>query len=282
MTDQAPANADQLAYWNDAAGETWAELQDELDRQLEPLGEVTMAALAPNAGDRLLDIGCGTGQTTLALAARVGPQGAVLGVDISQPMLEIARRRVASMRLPQAQFLAADAQTHPFEPDALDGVFSRFGVMFFADPPAAFANIRKGLKSGGRLAFVCWRPAEENPWMRPSTGAAFVDLPPAPPPEPGAPGPFGFADPERVRAILSGAGFADIEISTHDQEIGGNSLEDTVKLALRVGPLGALLREHPDRRDAVVSQLRKGFAARERDGRVWQDSATWIVTARNL
>jgi SAM-dependent methyltransferase len=278
MTDTA-ANADQIAYWNEASGRTWAEMSDLLDRQLEGVGRKAMAALDPQPGEQLLDIGCGCGRTTLELAARVGDGGAVIGVDISRPMLEEARRRGA--QVPQARFIEADAQTHPFPPGALDAAFSRFGVMFFADPPAAFANIRKGLKPGGRLAFVCWRPLAENPWMSAPMIAASAHLPPPAPPQPGAPGPFAFADPERVRSILGEAGFQDIEIAPHDAKIGGNSLDDSVTLALRIGPLGAALRDNPDAAPKVVDDIRKALAAHVEDGKVLLPGAVWIVTARN-
>ena len=281
MTDASTTNADQQAYWNEGAGQAWVALQDLLDRQLEPLGDWAMSKLAPRPGERVLDIGCGTGQTTLQLAACVGAEGSVLGVDISRPMLEIARRRAAEAHLPQAQFLEADAQTHRFESGALDAVFSRFGVMFFADPRAAFVNIRRALKPGGRLAFICWRSMAENPWMRPAAGNVFADLPAPPPPEPGAPGPFAFADPEHVRGVLADAGFADVAIAPHDAQLGANGLEDTIKLSLGVGPLGALLRERPEKRDEVVVELRKAFTARLRDGKVVQDGAVWVVAARN-
>jgi SAM-dependent methyltransferase len=281
MSDTATANADQKVYWNEAAAQAWVALQDLLDRQLEPLGARAMDQLAPRAGERVLDIGCGTGQTTLQLAARVGAQGSVLGVDISRPMLEVARNRAAAAQLPQAEFLQADAQTRPFDAGALDAVFSRFGVMFFADPRAAFANIRRALKSGGRLTFVCWRSMAENAWMRPAVGDVFADVPPPPPPEPGAPGPFAFADPEHVRGILADAGFTDIAITPHDAKLGANGLEDAIRLSLGVGPLGALLRERPEKRDEAVAELRKGLSMRLQDGKVVQDSATWIVAAGN-
>jgi SAM-dependent methyltransferase len=281
MTDAPDNNAAQQAYWNDAAGKAWVELQDLLDRQLEPLGNRAIDTLAPRPGDRILDVGCGTGQTSLALAARVGAKGSVLGVDISAPMLGIAQRRAEAAGLSQARFVEADAQTFPFEAGAFDGVFSRFGVMFFADPVAAFANIRRALKADGRLAFICWRAAAENPWMTPPIGSALADMPPPPRPEPGAPGPFGFAEPDRVRTILSEAGFTDVAVEGHDGKLGGNSLEDTIRLSLNIGPLGAVLRERPERRDEVVGELRKAFSGRLQGGEVVQDCATWIVTARN-
>ncbi|WP_411287700.1 class I SAM-dependent methyltransferase [Phenylobacterium sp.] len=275
------ANADQIAYWNDKAGQTWASLQAELDRQLEGLGETVMEFLAPAAGERLLDIGCGSGQTTLALARRVGAEGLVLGVDISRALLAAAQRRAAEAGAARARFLEADAQAHPFDPAAFDAAFSRFGVMFFADPPAAFANIRRALKPGGRLAFVCWRTMMENPWMTVPLAAGLAHLPPPEPPTPGAPGPFAFADAGRVRGILEAAGFSQIEIRPHDAMVGGNDLESAVRTALRVGPLGMLMRDNPQARDAVEASVREAIAANMKDGQLQLASATWIVTARN-
>ena len=276
MTD-AP-NAQQAAYWNDAAGPTWADLQAPLDRQLAPLGRAAMAVLAPTPGERVLDIGCGAGATSLQLAQAVSPGGEVMGADISRPLLEVARQRASAIA--GLSFVEADAQTYPFAAATFDAVFSRFGVMFFADPTAAFANIRRALKPGGRLAFVCWRTPAENPIMTLPMAAALAHLPPPAPPEPGAPGPFAFADPERVRTILGTAGFTDIAVTPHNEKIGGGDLDTVVGLALKVGPLGAMLREHPDQRDTVIASVRAALAAHNGPDGVKLDSATWIVTAR--
>lgn len=282
MPDGAPeANADQIAYWNAAAGETWVAQQDRLDRQLAPLGREAMATLDIAADERVIDIGCGCGATSLELAAEVGPDGSVLGVDISAPMLEVARRRAVDGGLSNIRFLEADAQTRTFEPGGADAVFSRFGVMFFEDPTAAFANIRKALRPGGRLGFVCWRPMPENEWMLLPLKAALQHMPPSPPPaDPFAPGPFAFADPGRVRGILEGAGFSDVRLEAHDAKIGGNSLDETVALSLRVGPLGMLLRDHPDQRDAVTATLREALEPHAGPNGVFLAAAVWIVTAR--
>ena len=274
---EAP-NATQIEYWNAATGPTWAALQEPLDRQLAPLGHAAMAALAPRAGEQILDIGSGSGETSLELAAAVAPGGAVTGVDISQPMLEVARRRAEG--LAGVRFVEADAQTHPFAPAGFDAAFSRFGVMFFADPPAAFGNIRRALKPGGRLAFVCWQAPSQNPVMVLPMMAAAPHLPPAAPPDPDAPGPFAFADPERVRGILTEAGFGDIQIIPHNEKVGGGDLDTVVDLALKVGPLGRMLRENPDAHDAVIGAVRKALAAHDGPDGVKLDSATWIVTAR--
>ena len=280
MSDDAPAgNADQIAYWNATAGETWVKLQDRLDRQLEPLGRRALEALAPRAGERILDIGCGSGQTSLELARAVAPGGTVVGVDISQPMLEVARQRAAGQV--GISFREADATTAPFEAAAFDAAFSRFGVMFFADPVAAFRNVAGALRPGGRLAFVCWRTPAENVFMSLPLAAAAAVLPPAtePPPPPATQGPFAFADPDHVRAVLDAAGFRDIHIRAHDQKISSGDLDTTLDLALKLGPLGAMLRENPDRRALVIEAVRDALRPHATPAGVQLDSATWIVTA---
>jgi SAM-dependent methyltransferase len=282
MTDETAANpnAAQIDYWNATAGQTWALFQDHLDRQLEPLGLKALETLAPKAGERVADIGCGCGRTTLQLAERVGATGAAVGLDISRPMLEVARRRAEAAGLAQARFVEADAQTADLDAGAFDAVFSRFGVMFFTDPAAAFANIRRAIKPGGRLAFVCWRPFLDNPWMRAPFEAAQPFLPPSPPPDPTAPGPFAFADAGRVRAILEQAGFEQIAIDPFDASIGGGDVDETVSLAFKVGPLGAALREHPDAAPAVTEAVRAAVSRRLTPSGVLMPAAVWIVQAR--
>jgi SAM-dependent methyltransferase len=274
------ANAAQEAYWNETAGRTWAALQDRIDRQIRPLGLAAMDRLAPAAGETVIDVGCGCGDTSLELARRVGPEGEVLGLDISGPMLEVARRRAEEAGAEGLEFRQADAQVAAL-PGGRDAVFSRFGVMFFADPTVAFRNLRRSLRPGGRLAFVCWRPLAENLWMRLPAETAADLVPPAPPPEPEAPGPFAFADPDRVRRILGGAGFEGIDIAPHDEAIGGLDLEGTVEMSFRVGPLGAILRERPDLAPVLRERVREAVRPWLRDGAVYMPSATWLVGARN-
>lgn len=276
---EAP-NAGQATYWNELGGLTWAELSPLLDRQIEPVGQAAIAALAPEPGERLLDVGCGCGQTALELGRRVGPSGEVLGLDISRPMLEVARRRAEAAGAANVTFVEGDAQTWPAPGARFDGVFSRFGVMFFSDPVAAFGNLRTALRPGGRMAFACWRRPEENPLMTTPARAAAAHLPPAPPADPDAPGPFAFADPAKIRRILEAAGFADLEVAACDTDIGGNTLEDSLTLALRIGPLGARLRESPELRPKVLEDVRRALSEHMRDGRVWMKGAVWIVTAR--
>jgi SAM-dependent methyltransferase len=271
-------NSDQIALWNDKSGPTWVELQEQLDRQLAPLGERAQAALDPKPGERFLDIGCGCGDTTLELARAVGAGGEVVGVDVSRPMLEVARRRGAESGL-KVRFLEGDAQTEPLE-GGFDGLFSRFGVMFFADPVAAFRNLQGALKPGGRLAFVCWRPFQEAQLLSLPLTAALTVLPPPPPADPSAPGPFAFGDAERTRRILAEAGFSDIDIQPYDAPVGSGGLEETVALTQRIGPLGSLLREHPDRAPAAMDAVREALRPHDGPDGVKLNGAVWIVTAR--
>ena len=277
LTQDDGPNAAQIAYWNATAGPTWVAMQDALDAQLQGLGLAAMAALGAREGERIIDIGCGCGATALELARRVGASGSVLGADISAPMLEVARRRAAELGLAQIRVVQADAQTYGFEP--ADAAFSRFGVMFFADPAAAFANIRRALAPAGRLAFVCWRVLAENPWMTIPMAAVAPLLPPTPPPPPNAPGPFAFADRDRLHGILSDAGFAQIAIEPHDQAIGQGDLETTVRTSLNVGPVGAALRENPQLRAPITEAVRSALAPHAGPDGVKLPSATWIVTA---
>ena len=271
------ANDAQAQYWNDQAGQAWVEMQPLLDVQLAPLGASVIDALDPRQGENVLDIGCGCGATALALASRVVPGGAVLGLDISGPMLDVARREAAG--LPGLSFMQADAHTARFD-TVFDAAFSRFGVMFFADPAAAFANIRAALRPGGRLAFVCWRAPAENPWMMVPLEAALGLLPEMPQSDPDAPGPFAFARAGRVNDILAGAGFTGIELAPLDTQIGGFPLNEALTLALRVGPLGKVLRENPALREPVTGAVREALAKHETPRGVWLESATWVVSAR--
>jgi SAM-dependent methyltransferase len=274
-------NTAQSEYWNATAGETWAQFQEPLDRQIEPLGLAAIDVLQPALGEHIIDIGCGCGQTSLTLAARVAPTGSVLGIDLSTPMLEVARYRPRPTANLCVDFRQLDAQTGAIGRGIFDAAFSRFGVMFFSDPVAAFANIRASLKPGGRLVFVCWRSLGENPWMLAPLQAALPFIPPVAPPDPTAPGPFAFADPSRVRSILTEAGFASVTTDPLDARIGGGDLEQSLKLALRMGPLGAALREHPELSGKVAGAVRDLLSQYLTPGGVLVPSAVWIVRAQN-
>ena len=218
----------------------WAEVREPLELQLAPLGRRALTALAPHPGESVLDIGCGGGETALALARAVAPDGTVVGIDLSAAVLAFAER--AAKGCARVRFVRADAQVFPFEPASFDAVFSRFGVMFFADPIAAFVNIRRSLRPKGRLAFVCWRALEENPLDILPLSAASAHLPSQPAHDPDAPGSFAFANPDRVRGILDRAGFGEIEITARDEQVGSGDLDTMLAVCSRVGALGKILR----------------------------------------
>lgn len=256
----------------------WAEIRDLLELQLAPLGRRALSALAPLPGQNIVDIGCGGGETSLELARAVAPNGTVTGIDISQAVLAFARRTGKECR--QLRFIQGDVQAFPFASGSFDAAFSRFGVMFFAEPVAAFTNIRRALKRDGRLAFVCWRELEENPLDLIALRAASAYLPPQTPVDPEAPGPFSFAQAGRVRRILESAGFTEIAIAAHDQQVGSGDLDAMLAVCSRVGALGKILRENPKLRPAVLPALRSALAAHDGPDGVTLNAATWVVSAR--
>ena len=201
-------NADQIAYWNGPAGQRWTDRQASQDVLLAPVSEILIDRARVRAGERMIDVGCGCGATAIALAQQTGPTGHVLGIDISAPMLARARQ-VKPAGLP-VEFVLADATVYPFEPASFDLLVSRFGVMFFAEPALAFANMRRALRPSGRLAFACWREPRENPWMMAPLQAVYKHVPKLPQQGPEDPGPFAFASEARVHRILGEAGFSDI------------------------------------------------------------------------
>ena len=277
-------NAEQIAYWNER-GKQWVAVNDMLDAMIGPLGRHALDRARVAAGEAVLDVGCGCGDTTLELARRVGPSGRVLGIDISAPMLGRARERARVAGTTHVTFEQADAQTHAFAAASFDLIFSRFGVMFFVDPTAAFANLRPALRSGGRLTFVCWQGFPQNPWMAVPLMAAAAHITLPPPPAPGAPGPFSFADGQRVRSILSDAGFADVTVDALEEPLtlaGSGGLEAAVEFALTgVGPLAAAVRDAgPAAAAPVRAAVREALAPYVTGDSVRLPSATWIVSAR--
>jgi SAM-dependent methyltransferase len=279
-------NAEQIRYWNETAGPRWVANQELLDQQIAPLGHEAMERARLRPGESVLDVGCGCGSSTLELARRVAPGGRVLGIDISTVMLEVARRAAerAGADAAGVGFANADAQTHDFAGENFDVLFSRFGVMFFIDPTAAFRNLAHGLRSGGRLAFICWQPLPLNPWMAVPMMAAMQHIQLPPPPAPDAPGPFAFADQERVRRILEGAGFADVAFEPHARKLtvgAGRDLDGAVEFLLQLGPAAAALREaSQEARARVRPAVRDSLVPYWTDGGASMDSASWIVTAR--
>jgi SAM-dependent methyltransferase len=281
--EAAGPNAEQITYWNEQGGPRWVKLQEALDRQLASFGEIVMDRLAIRSGERVLDVGCGCGETSLALGRRVGTGGSVLGIDISTVMLERARAR--SRDIANVQYLVADAQTHAFAPASFDVVFSRFGVMFFQDPRAAFTNLLRALQPGGRVGFHCWKSLADNPWMTVPLFAALQHVPPPTPPAPDAPGPFAFADPNRVRGILGDAGFAEIEFESRNDMmgVGMGSLDDAVDFALQMGPASIAIREATAETLAKVrASVRDALGPYQTSDGVRLATSSWVVTARRL
>jgi len=282
--DRTGPNAGQITYWNDTAGPKWVALEEKLDGQIRDLGEATMDRVGIGGGEHVLDVGCGTGQTSLQLARRVGSTGRVLGVDISAPMLARARQRARDVGAENVAFLGADVQTHRFEPAAADVCFSRFGVMFFADPVAAFSNLHMAMLPGGRLGFVCWQSLPENPWMLVPAMAAAQHVVLPVPTSPDAPGPFAFADADRVRGILERAGFSSVAIDGHRTTLrvgGADGIDQAVDFMLQMGPAGAALRDaDPGMRGAVAAAVREAIAPYHTATGVQMGGAAWIVTAR--
>jgi SAM-dependent methyltransferase len=237
-------NAEQSAFWNTQPGRNWVENQADLDAIHADINDVLVAACAPVAGEAVLDVGSGAGATSLTLARAVAPGGHVLGIDISKPLVQRARERAVAVGLENVAFEVADAQDHRFAEAGFDLVTSRFGVMFFADPVAAFANIAAAMRPGGRMVFVAWSGPERNPWFawpQRIAAARLGDVAPAPP---GAPGPMAFRDTDRVEGILRDAGlsrcageFLKVDL-THP---GG--VDAVVQLLSRVGPVARLMRE---------------------------------------
>ncbi len=274
-------NAPQIEYWNGPVGDRWARLVDTQERMLRALGSEAMNTCDIQSGHSVLDVGCGSGTTSIEIAGRVGRTGRVLGIDISTPMLEVGRARLGALDLDNVTFENKDAAMYRFQGEAFDRVFSRFGVMFFIDPVSAFRNIRDGLKSGGRIAFVCWQAADRNPWISIPLHVALRHLPAPPPSNPEAPGPMAFSNPDRIRNILSGAGFTELTIDTLETKIPvAADVPASVQKLLEVGPVSRLLREvSDDVTERIANDLFDAISGFQTDGGVMIDSATWIVSA---
>ncbi|MGD0722971.1 MAG: class I SAM-dependent methyltransferase [Roseiarcus sp.] len=276
-------NADQAAYWNGPGGRQWTDRQELQDAVLAPVSDVLFehAAIAP--GERILDIGCGCGATTLEAARRVGPAGAALGLDLSEAMLARARARTPAGA--PVSFVVGDASIYSFPPGRADLLMSRFGVMFFADPAASFANMRAGLRHGGRVALACWREPRLNPWLMLPLHEAYKFAPRLPELGPEDPGPFAFASRARVDRVLGEAGFSEFAAHPVDMTLDiavGRGLDAAVEGALAIGPASRALEDQPAAaRAAAAAAIRAALAPFRQGGRVALGAAIWIVTAVN-
>jgi len=275
-------NATQIEFWNGETAHNWVTHDALMEAMLQPLGETVIESLAPQPEEHVLDIGCGCGHTSLSLAQRVGAKGSVTGIDISAPMLAVASQLAAEHS--SIQFVEADAQTHAFEPERYDVVFSRFGVMFFEDPVAAFANIRSALNPSGRLAFCCWQPRAVNPFMTVPAVAALELLPAPPEMPPRTPGPFAFEEADYVTDVLTSAGFGNVAVTPLKQPLTfgrGLSLTDIVERLVQIGPIAQMVREAPEElqqpvRDKVVDAVAPFYSE---DTGMTLDGQFWQVTA---
>ncbi len=279
MSDKNPTNDDQARFWNEDGGRRWVEHIDQLERMLNELNGTLLAALALKPGEKVLDVGCGGGRTTLACREAVGEAGSVLGVDVSAVILDVARARGAG--LGGLDFMTADAASHDFGKGGFDVITSRFGVMFFPDPGAAFANLRSAAGDNARLCFLCWRSLPENPWMGAPAAAAFTVIPAPEKPAPGTPGPFAFADTERVRGILESAGFGDVSFEAVDLTINLGTVDEALEWLTNMGPAATPLAEaSPTDRIAAQAAMRELLSAHDSADGVSFPGAVWLVRAR--
>jgi ubiquinone/menaquinone biosynthesis C-methylase UbiE len=277
--DGAHRTDQQDKLWNGLAGQAWVETQELLDRMFQPLEDLLVDAVLVESKRRVLDVGCGTGSTTLAVARTIGAKGRCVGIDISDPMLAAAQARADRERTP-ASFIRADVQIHDFEPGSFDMIISRFGVMFFEDSVRAFANLRRAARDGAELRFIAWRSAAENPFMTTAERAAAPLLPNIPARQPDAPGQFAFADRRRVHRILEESGWTEIDIRPIDVACTLPEKE-LVRYFTRLGPLGLILREVDDRaRRQVIETVRAAFEPYVHGAEVRYTAACWMVGAR--
>ena len=278
----AGKEVNQTALWNGPSGCAWVDAQELIDQVFKPLEDLLTLAVPERAGidGRVLDVGCGTGGTTLAIARRLGPRGRCVGLDISEPMIAAARAR-AEREHTAADFIVADAESHAFEPGSFDAIVSRFGVMFFADSVRAFANLRHAVRDGGELRFIAWRSPAENPFMTAAERAAAPLLPNLPARQPDAPGQFAFADRSRVHRILDDSGWAEIDIQPIDAEctLPEPELRGYVS---RFGPLGRILPDVDEPlRSQVIETVRAAFDPFVDGADARFQAACWMVGARS-
>jgi SAM-dependent methyltransferase len=280
------SNAEQIKYWNGDAGKRWAQEDDTMAQLLRSISEALVAHAQIGACRTALDIGCGGGSQSVMLAEELGAGARVVGVDISQPMLAVARDKaaVAGAELADMDFLQADAATHAFSPAEFDLVFSRFGVMFFDDPVSAFRNIHQALQTDGRLAFCCWQPVKANDWTRLPLQAALQHVPAPAPADPDAPGPFAFSDPERVRSILQDSGFHEVVIEPYSTALRfgrASSLSQSVRELAMIGPVSRLLVDQDQSvLERVFEAMEEVLSPHYEEGALSLTGAVWFVTAK--
>lgn len=270
---------EQQALWNGTAGQAWVEAQDTLDQMLKPFEDLLVEAAAAEPRTRVLDVGCGTGSTTLAIETRLNGETQCVGVDLSQPMLERARMR-AEQAGAAATFVCADAERYPFERASFDLFVSRFGVMFFADALQAFQNLRRAARDGAELCFIAWRSAAENPFMTTAERAAAALLPSLPPRDPDAPGQFAFSDSNRVARLLADSGWSEVDVRPLDVQCSFAE-KDLLRYVTRMGPLGRVLQQADEpTKERILAVVRPAFEPYVQGATVRFGAACWRISAR--
>lgn len=277
---QQASPGEQATLWNGPGARAWIEMQSLLDGVFKPFENLLVQETATKSARHILDVGCGTGATTLAFAQMVGTEGRVVGIDISEPMIAVARARAAH-NSSTANFISADAQTHRFESASFDMITTRFGIMFFPDPVSALANLRHAATDDANLCLLVWRGAADNPFMTTAERAAAPLLPEIPARDPDAPGQFAFADPARVTRILADSGWSEIGIEPIDVACAFPESE-LVRYFTNLGPLSRLLHEVDEQtRTLVIEKVRGAFEPFVDRGEVRFQAACWIVRARS-
>ena len=278
----AGPNASQIESWDGPGGQHWVAEAERYDRMTRSFGERIIEAAAPGPGEQVLDVGCGNGAVALAVSALVAPGGSVMGLDVSGPMLAYARRRAEQARIASVSFRQGDAQVYPLPRAGFDAVVSRFGVMFFDDPVAAFANIGRALRPGGRIAFTCWRDLIVNDWLMVPAGAALQYVPMPDLGQPGAPGPFSLADPERVHQVLRDAAFAQIALEEITRPMPMGSSADDVLAFMRGTEMAHVLMTGVDSGTAerAWAAVKAALQAHAEPAGITLAGTAWLVTAR--
>jgi ubiquinone/menaquinone biosynthesis C-methylase UbiE len=281
MNSTLQTESTQKALWNGSAGHAWVAAQEMLDQMFKPFEDLLVNTMGTGAGLRVLDVGCGTGGTTLAAARRLGVEGHCIGVDVSAQMIAVAQAR-GKREDSTARFICADAQAHSFEPASFDLITSRFGVMFFDDPVLAFANLRRAARDEAELRCIAWRRAVDNPFMTTAERAAAPLLPNLPARLPDAPGQFAFADQHRVSSILAASGWAEIDIRPIDIDCTLPQ-QELVNYFSRLGPVGMILQETDEQtRTRVIESVRAAFDPYVHGTEVRYTAACWMISGRAL
>ena len=276
-------NVDQKKFWNESKGKSWVKLQPKIDSLLKPIGEAALTKLNPIRGEKIAELGCGTGTMSFLISEKIGTSGLVHGFDISKPMLDYAEKRRINNNIVNIRYTLADLQTYAFKENPFDALFSRFGVMFFDNPVVAFSNLRRSLKRGGRFIFACWAKRLENDWIELPTEIAsqFLELPPTPPEK--TPGPFAFEDKDYVTNILDEAGWKNIKIENFScAHSAGNTLNEAARFLGKMGPMsGPIENSDAETREKFFETLKLRLSEYKTDEGVMMNFSTWIVSALN-